>query len=295
MAPMDLLDLHAGLLLLHLKIDKQCHRAAARIATLPPVHPLYKLARKCIAQVVKWHASPLHKLLNIYKIDPREAECIRPALCNPALTLKRLFMIHIPVDKEVSILEDKQALEKVKIYSDGSAHNGEVGAAAILMRDGEQMQKLHYHLSTSAQHMVHEAELIIILLGLHLIKTDKNQRTTYVIGVDNQATLSTLNGVIATSGQYITDKILDMVAQLKKSRNSPRYALKLRWTAGHSGIEGNEEVDEEAKKAVEGTTSSTKNLPLLLRKQVKINKSTMKQHKKAKLKMRWQCEWMISL
>ena len=85
------------------------------------------------------------------------------------------------------------------------------------------------------------------------------------------------------------------MAQLKKSRNSPRYALKFRWMAGHSGIEGNEEVDEEAKKVVEGMTSGMKNLPLLLKKWIKINKSAMKQHKKVKLKLRWQHEWAISL
>ena len=234
-APTDLLDLHAGLLPLHLEIHKQCHRASARIATLPPAHPLYKPARKCTARTVKRHASPLHKLMNVYRIDPRKTECIRTAPRNPALTHKRPFTILIPEDKEASILEDQQATEKVRIYSDGSAHDGEVGAAAILKREGEQTRKLLYHLGPSTLHTVHEAELIGMLLGLYLIKTDKGRKTTYAIGVDNQAALNALNGVKATSGQYIADEILGMAAQIKKSRNSPRYALKFRWTAGHSG------------------------------------------------------------
>ena len=114
---------------------------------------------------------------------------------NPAPTHKRPFTIHISADKEASILEDQQAMEKVRIYSDGSAHNGEVGAAAILKREGEQARKLHYYLGPKTQHTVHEAELIGILLGLYLIKTDKGRRTTYSIRVDSQVALSALDGV----------------------------------------------------------------------------------------------------
>ena len=48
-APTDLLlDLHGGLLPIHLEIDKQCNRVATRIATLLPAHPLYKPARKLL-------------------------------------------------------------------------------------------------------------------------------------------------------------------------------------------------------------------------------------------------------
>jgi hypothetical protein len=67
-------------------------------------------------------------------------------------------------------LEDSQAKEKVKVYTDGSSRNGKVGAAAILMRAGEPTQTLHYHLRPSTHHTVHKVELIRILLGLHLIK-----------------------------------------------------------------------------------------------------------------------------
>jgi hypothetical protein len=36
---------------------------------------------------------------------------------------------------------------------------------------------------------VHEAELVGILLGLHLILTEKNANTTFSLGVDNQAAM----------------------------------------------------------------------------------------------------------
>jgi ribonuclease HI len=291
--PTDLLDIHTKLLPIHLEIDKQCHRAATHIATLPPAHPLHKLARKCAVCVVKRHASPLHKLMNTYNIRPCNMENIRAALCNPVLTHKRPFTISIPANKEASVLEDSQAKEKVKIYTDRSSHNGKVGAAAILTRVGEPTQTLHYHLGPSTHHTVHEAELIGILLGLHLIKTSKKGRTSYSIGVDNQAALSTLDGVKPASGQYITDTILDTAVQIKKSRNSASYSLKFRWTAGHNRIEGNEQADIEAKKAAEGTTSDRKNLLPLLRKKIKSNKAALKQHKRERLKKCWAQEWKV--
>jgi ribonuclease HI len=162
------------------------------------------------------------------------------------------------------------------------------------MRAGEPTQTLHYHLRPSTHHTVHKVELIRILLGLHLIKMSKKGRTSYSIGVDNQAALSTLNGVKPTSGQYITDTILDTAVQIKKSRNSASYSLKFRWTVGHTGIEGNEQADVEAKKAVEGTTSDRKNLLPLLRKKIKSNKAALKQHKREQLKKCWAQEWTVS-
>ena len=81
--------------------------------------------------------------------------------------------------------------------------------------------------------------------------------------------------------------------QIKKSRNSPNYSLMFRWTAGHSGITGNKEVDGEAKKATEGLMLDTKLLPPLLRKPLKVNKSALRQCKKESLKTRWKKEWSM--
>jgi ribonuclease HI len=260
----------------------------------PPAHPLHKPARKCTAHVVKGHMSPLHKLMNTYRIKPGNIECIRPAPHNPALTHKRSFTISIPTDKEASKTEDAQATEKIKVYSDGLSLDGSVGAAAILIRDRKPNRMLHYHLGPSSQHTVHEAELIGILLGLHLIKMDKKGRTSYSLGVDNQAVLSTLNTVKISPSQYITDKILDVVARIRKTRNSANYSLRFRWTAGHVGIEGNEEVDAEAKKVAEGTSSVKEDLPPLLCKKIKHNKSALRQNKKSQIKVRWMQEWKTS-
>jgi ribonuclease HI len=62
-----------------------------------------------------------------------------------------------------------QAKEKIKVYMDGSATNGKVGAVAVLIRPGKPMHMLHKHLGPESKHTVHEAELVGILLGLQLI------------------------------------------------------------------------------------------------------------------------------
>ena len=115
-----------------------------------------------------------------------------------------------------------------------------------------------------------------------------------MMGIDNQAAISALNSVKVTSGQYIANELLETAAHIKKQRNSSRYSLTFRWTAGHIGIKGNEEVDGEAKKAVEGHTLNKKALPLLLRKALKNNKSVLRQNRKEELKKRWQQEWDAS-
>lgn len=55
--------------------------------------------------------------------------------------------------------------------------------------------------------------------------------------------------------------MLQAAAQRRKIRDKKYYSLTVRWTAGHSGILGNEEVDTEAKKAAEMLTNAI-GLPL---------------------------------
>ena len=113
-------------------------------------------------------------------------------------------------------------------------------------------------------------------------------------GDNNQAALSALKLVKSSSGQYIADEVLETAVRIQKQRNSHKYTLKFRWTAGHVGIAGNEDVDKEAKRASEGLTSDKKALPMLLRKPLKQNKAALRQERKGKLKTRWKREWDTS-
>ena len=225
---------------------------------------------------------------------PQDIETTTPTPRNPALTHIRPFTVCLAKSKDDSIEDDEWATEEGKVYTDSLAQEGKVGEAAVLIREGKPTRKLHYHLGTSTQHTVHEAELIGILLGLHLIKTDRRGKRSYAIGVDNQAALSSLKLVKGISGRYIADEILETAVRIRKQRNSPKYSLRFRWTAGHVGIAGNEEVDKEAKAATEGLSSDKKVLPMLLRKPLMQNKAALRQARKGKLKERWKREWDAS-
>ena len=77
----------------------------------------------------------------------------------------------------------------------------------------------------------------------------------------------------------------------QKRRGKASHELTLRWVAGHEGIEGNETVDAEAKKAANGLTSSKLSLPAYLRKMLPQNPSAIRQHHNAKLNRTWATEW----
>jgi ribonuclease HI len=192
------------------------------------------------------------------------------------------------------IKADAEGKKVVKVYSDGSAQEGKVGVAAILIRPGKEMRKLHFHLGLTEHHTVFKTELVGLLLGLQLIKTEKAGSTSFALGVDNQATLTVVATPGNRSGHYLVDTFLTTAVGICKSRRSPKYSLMLQWTAGHVDIEGNEQVDKEAKLASEGTTSTKAALLKALRKPLKHNKSAAKQQFRSKLKIRWAKEWRQS-
>ena len=170
--PTDVLNIHANLLPIHLEIDKICYRAATRIAMLPVSHPLHIPAKKSCNGRIRRHLSPLHQLMCNYKMQPDKTEMIKPTPRNLALMHKRPFQVSIMDNKEDLVEQEANTREAAKVYSDGSAMDSKVGAAAILIRKGRETCALHFHLETSKKHTVHEAELVGILLRLHLIKTD---------------------------------------------------------------------------------------------------------------------------
>ena len=254
-------------------IDKWCHHAALRLASVPPEHPLHKPVKHSTSRYIRRHRSPLHVLFNGYDFDHKRLEKIPFKPRNPASKGKLPFTIRIPHNKEASIEEALRANEKVQVYSDGSATNNRVGAAAILIRPGKPHRTLHLHLGPDSKHMVHEAELVGILLALQLIKSEKGGQTSFLIGVDNQAALAAFSSDMRSPAHSIAREALRLGSVIEKKRNKKRYSLKLQWTAGHEGIPGNKLADKEAKRAAEGLTSEAALLPPFLKWPLAINAS----------------------
>ena len=144
--------------------------------------------------------------------------------------------------------------------------------------------------------MVYEAELAGMLMGLHLIKTEKKNKVECALNVDNQAALTAINSNMNKPGQHLAGIIHEQAKKIQatKGGSNSRCKLTFRWSAGHVGIKGNETADKEAKSAAEGVSSDKRDLPAYLRKPVKHSLSAVRQAHNEKLKKKWTNTWTFS-
>jgi hypothetical protein len=108
---------------------------------------------------------------------------------DPILKGKLPFLISIAKDRDSFITESVNATEDVQIYIDGSALEGKISTTAVLLKAGCSPHTLHLHLGYEKEHTVYKAELLALLLGMHLCSTEKHGNKTAAIGCDNQAAL----------------------------------------------------------------------------------------------------------
>ena len=293
-SPTDALNANAHLLPAPLAINKGCHRALIRMLTLPKEHPLHKAVNWKVTQTTKKHKGPLQILASTFSIEARKMEKLPTTTRNPSAAGKLPFRISIPASKEDSIWEAEEATEEIQVFSDGSAQNGKVGAAAVLIRKNRPDRTLHLHMGSEAHHTVHEAEIAGILLALHLISMEKRNSTSCAIAVDNQAAIQAFNAEMKRPGHHLARETLKNAFQIQKRKKKTKFKLTLRWTAGHVGIDGNEKADCEAKKAANGSTSPAKQLPRYLRKPLPINPSAVTRKHTEELKKKWKEDWHAS-
>jgi hypothetical protein len=151
----------------------------------------------------KRHKGPLHHLTKWFKIDINTVEKTPTVVRNPSKAGELPFELSITESREDSIKEMEEASEEIQIYMDGSVIKGKVGAAAILTREGRHTQTLRFHLSPKAEHTVHEAELVGIILGLHILNTEKKSRKPAMIGMDNQAAIKAFDSELRNPGHHL--------------------------------------------------------------------------------------------
>jgi len=143
--------------------------------------------------------------------------------------------------KEDAIRDAEQATEEIQIFTDGSGYHGGIGAAAVLRRRGKPEKILRFHLGSDEHHTVFNGEQIGMLLGLELLRRERNVRTVYM-GVDNQAAILATLAFTSSSSHSLTDMFLCFLNRTLKKIKLPHLAI--RWVPGHANIDGNESVAE---------------------------------------------------
>ena len=82
------------------------------------------------------------------------------------------FPIHIPMTKARALEETVMIWNKTTVYSDRSGQDRQIGAVAVLCRNGVEWSMLRVYLGSADQHTVYKAELLGLSLAAKLIRTE---------------------------------------------------------------------------------------------------------------------------
>ena len=280
-SPTDTLDMHANLLPFHLLVDKARFQAALRLATLPGTHPLYKPAVQAARRFVKKHHSPLHELMYKYKLKPDRMERIAAVRQGPKWEPD--VAIRVAEGKEAAKEEDRLDMTTVKVYTDGSGYEGQIGAAAVLYRNGVLKGRRRMRLGSMKHHTVYEGKGVGMILGLELIREERVVEGMVSMGIDNTAAISATQAIKPGPSQYLWD-IFHRRMSMVQNRHIEMDLL-VKWVPGHMGIVGNTKADTEAKKAATDGSSPVRMLPAPLRKTLPWSKSAVRQAQHRKIQV----------
>ncbi|KAJ3497118.1 hypothetical protein NMY22_g19732 [Coprinellus aureogranulatus] len=119
----------------------------------------------------------------------------------------------------ISTEHEKQDQAHIKIYTDGSAINEKVGAAALLYVDDEQEPRkiLHYHLGPKSKYSTYDAEWVGALMAGWMLKQSEDPsigHKTASIYVDNQSVIKTATTLTPGPAQHLRDELLNIADSL---------------------------------------------------------------------------------
>lgn len=153
--------------------------------------------------------------------------------------------LRIASKPEEAHLEDTIADEDLRVYSDGSAIDGGIGGAAVLMEGDRMVDERRFYLGKTEEHTVYEGEIVGMILAVELLRERMRRRgrarPTMALGVDNQAAIRATGGFQSKPGHYLIDIFHDDLRRLLPRNDD--HKLIIRWSAGHIGIPGNEAAD----------------------------------------------------
>ncbi|PPQ85868.1 hypothetical protein CVT24_006388, partial [Panaeolus cyanescens] len=283
----DILDPHANVPPAEVMLWSICKRSYIRLCSLPSDHILHSAIVKAYATRDRppRHSTPIETLARLFDINPGATEKI-PTLKPPSDVSRFVNTLTFP-SREESIRHEEDDTSSVKVYTDGSGQDGFVGAAASLYINdmSNPVATRHIHLGSIQQHSTYEAELVGILLAIWLLITEAG----YVLGrrpisiyTDNQSAINAITSSTRGPADYIKDEFARLCT--KYFPITPHYhKVDIKWISAHSEVPRNEKIDYEAKQASLGLTSAKQHLPRLLRTDLPLSVSALRQNLKKEI------------
>lgn len=255
--------------------------AVTRMRSLSANHPIHEWISNALrtrTANVK-HRSVLENALQQFPILTESIETIEPYIRPPWWMPKLKVQISVTKDEAKNLHNTLHKPDVEEIYTDGSAIEGKVGAATYRAQTN---QTNPVHLGSNDQYNVFAAELAAMCLSAATIQESNEHITSWNIYTDSQAAIQAVERPHRQSGQSIIKEFLDTIDEAVGK--NPELNIALTWVPGHSGIEGNEIADAEAKKAAVDPTTTTPFYHRPLR-------SSRVQSIKAAAKAQWSKEW----
>lgn len=293
----DALDVYANLLPIDLQLEMQIERSYIRLCTLTDSHVLsdhiwaaHQNRNNTLDTV---HPYPLTVMAHRYGTPPNSVEKI--GTCDRPPTYKPVFDSHIDESRIKSIEGEKANTARIRIYTDGSAIDGKVGAAALLYINNKEdpRQILHYHLGPKKLYSTYDAEWVGAVMAVRMLTNSEDDsvgQETATIFVDNQSVIKSSRTTKPGPAQYLMKALHDLADRLRHIGDA-KSKFTLRWISAHSDVDRNEKVDLEAKKAARGESSNPSDLPEVLRQTLPFSKSALVQNAKSEAKSNWKERW----
>lgn len=177
------------------------------------------------------------------------------------------------------------------VYSDGSGYEGGIGAAAQATTATRGQVTRHHYLGATDRHTVFERELVGAILALDIIRSQP-RLTKACILIDSQAAIKAIDQPNTASGRYLDQAFHSQLLSLAKSRW--QLQVTVAWVPGHQGIQGNEDVDAEAKQAAEGRSTPTFKPIKILHHPLPASKAAVVAAKREQFNRLWRQQWQKS-
>jgi len=214
------------------------------------------------------------------------------------MTKGRIFGTTIHSTREESIEAESNDMSTTKIFTDGSGFEGGAGAAAVIYQNGSPTptSSLKYHLGKLKDHSTYEGEAVGLILAAWLIRLYcKNKIGTEGISIytDCQSVIDSVYDMKPGPSQYLLNEFHALIASFTNLGNNPSK-FTINWISVHSQVNGNEQVDKEAKEAAQGISTPKIFLPPLLQCPLPTGKSALLQQAKETRTVKWRALWETS-